>query len=151
VIIFCSISGSWNSLVDKEDVNGHPIERLRDMKCKHEARVELLGGIQAQKQSEIVLYGARIGEHHALLSFEIAAAAMIPERYPASNRAIEFSLKNSSFQDNEAQYWSIEQEHLRCQFDERVKTRLAGGGISHFSVFALAPQPLFHEAWHVAI
>ncbi len=136
---------SHHRLVDKEDVIGHPVERLRDMKRKHEARVELLTDIQPQKQSNIVLYGARIGEHHTHLSFEKAAAAMIPERYPASNRAIELSLKNSSFQDDEAQYWSIEQEHLRRQFDERVKARLASGEIGHFSVFALAPQPLLME------
>ncbi len=132
-------------LIDKEDIKGHSVERLREMKCKHEARIELLTSIQPEKNSEILLYGARIGEHHTHLSFEKAAIAMIPERYPASNKAIELSLKNSSFQDSESQYWSIEQEHLRRQFNERVKSRLASGEINHFSVFAFAPQPLLIE------
>jgi len=132
-------------LVDKEDVANHPVDRLQDMKRKHEARIELLTEIQSDKTSEILLYGARIGEHHTNLSFKNAALAMVPERYPASNRAIELSLKNTSFEDNEPQYWPIEQEHLRRQFSEHVKTRLVDGAIAHLSVFALAPQPLLME------
>jgi len=132
-------------LIDKEDIDGHPVERLREMKRKHEKRIEILTSINEDKQSHILLYGANIGRQNAPLSYEKASVAMVSERYPAETRAIELSLKNSSFQDHEEQYWDIEQEHLIRQFDERVKARLASSEINHFSIFAIAPQPLLME------
>ena len=129
-------------LIDREDVEGHSVERLRAMKRSHEERIELLTGIHPDKKSEIILYGARIGEHHAPLSYERVVSAMVPERYPASSRPIAMSLKNSCFVDLEPDYWFIEGEHLQRQFDQQVKTRLAEGQVCHFSIFGIAPQPL---------
>ncbi len=83
-------------LVDREDVPGHPIELLQMMKAKHEERIEVVTGIHSEKQSEILLYGARIGEHHVRPTYEEAREAMSPLWYPASTRAIELSLKNTS-------------------------------------------------------
>jgi len=70
---------------------------------------------------------------------------MVPERYPAENHAIELSLKNSSFQDHEERYWDVEKEHLRRQYESKVVPRLAAGDVRHFSIFAIAPQPLLME------
>lgn len=130
-------------LIDKVDVAGHSVERLQAMKSAHEKRVELLSSILNDKRSHIVLYGARIGEHHAApLSFKKAATAMVPSYFPADNRAIELGLKNASMKDHEGDYWSIEERHLETQFAECIRPRLAQGGVNHFSVFALAPMPL---------
>lgn len=132
-------------LIDRGNVEGHPVERLRDMKCKHEHRVELVTSIDENAQTHVVLYGANIGEHHAHVSWKKTTPALIPERYPAQNQAIEMSLKNSSFKDHEDDFWEIEREHLKRQFDQAVKSRLGVGGVEHFSIFALAPQPLLIE------
>jgi hypothetical protein len=132
-------------LIDKQDVDGHPVERLREMKRKHERRVETLTAITEDKQSHILLYGANIGCQNAPLSYGKASVAVIPERYPAETHAIELSLKNSSFQDHEGQYWNIEKEHLRRQFESNVSPRLVSASIRHLSIFAIAPQPLLME------
>ena len=132
-------------LIDREDIEGHPLERLREMKRKHEERMELLTSLQENKQSHVVLYGANIGQHNAPLSRGKATQAMIPDFYPAENQAIELSLKNSTFQDHEAEYWSFEREQLRRQFGQAVKPRIASGHVERFSIFALAPQPLLIE------
>lgn len=132
-------------LIDKENVEGHPVERLREMKHKHENRIEILTSICEDKQSHILLYGANVGRQNAPLSYEKASVAMVPERYPAENHAIELSLKNSSFQDHEEKYWDIEREHLRRQYKSNVLPRLASGNVRHFSIFAIAPQPLLME------
>jgi len=70
---------------------------------------------------------------------------MLPECYPAENPAIELSLRNSTFQDDEPDYWSMERKNLQRQFAERVRPRLASGEMKHLSVFACAPQPLLIE------
>ena len=132
-------------LIDREDVEGHPVERLLKMKRNHEARIELLTSIRREKKSHVLLYGANIGDHTAYVSWRKAAIAMVPEFYPAEKQAIELSWSNSSFKDNEFIYWQIEREHLRRQFKEKVRERLQSKEIEHFSVFAFAPQPLLVE------
>ncbi len=129
-------------LIDREDVEGHPVERLHKMKQKHEERIELLTSIQEEKKSHVLFYGANIGDHTVQMSWLRAAKAMVPEFYPAEKQVIELSLNNSPFQDNESMYWQIERENLQRQFREKVRERLQSKDIEHFSVFALTPQPL---------
>ncbi|MRR06723.1 MAG: SAVED domain-containing protein [Deltaproteobacteria bacterium] len=129
-------------LIDKKDIDGHPVNRLKAMKERHEKRIELLSSIDNDMRSHVLFYAARIGEHYSNISFEIAAMAMVPHFFPTDSRAIELSLKNSSFTDHEATYWHIEEEHLSRQFTEKVKSRLAVSDIKHLSIFALAPIPL---------
>jgi SMODS-associated and fused to various effectors sensor domain len=132
-------------LIDREDIKGHPVERLREMKRKHEQRIELLTSLMENKRSYVLLYGANVGRHNAAVSWNKATQAMLPNWYPAEKPAIELSLKNSSFQDHEKNYWLIEQENLRRKFNQFVTPRLAAGHVEHFSIFALAPQPLLIE------
>jgi len=132
-------------LIDREDVVGHPPERLHKMKRMHEERIALVTSLSEEKRSHVILYGANIGQHHVLVSWEKAFKAMLPNWYPAQKPAIELSLKNSSFQDHESSYWLIEREQLRRQFAEAVKPLLAMGQVQHFSILALAPQPLLIE------
>jgi len=132
-------------LIDYEDVEGHPVERLQAMKRKHETRIELLTSLSKSKQSHVLLYGANIGQHHAPVSWEKATQAMLPNWYPAEKPAIELSLKRSPFQDHEEGFWEIERDNLQRQFADAVRSKLAAGLVEHFSIFALAPQPLLME------
>lgn len=132
-------------LIDKEDIQGHLVEQLREMKRKHETRIEMLTSISEDKQSHVILYGANIGRQNAPLSYKKASLAIIPERYPAEGDAIELSLKNSAFQDHEGMYWNIEIEHLRRQYESKIAPLFATGSAQHISIFALAPQPLLME------
>jgi len=132
-------------LIDNEDVEGHSVERLRIMKNKHEKRIELLTSISEEKESHVLLYGANIGQQNPVINWQKASLAMAPEWYPAEKTAIELGMKNSSFCDHEELYWATEREHLGRQFSGVLKNRLAIGDIGHFSVFALAPQPLLIE------
>lgn len=139
------ICDEHHRLIDREDIKGHPVERLLKMKRKHEERIELQTSLKENKQSHVLLYGANIGQHHSPVSWENATQAMKPDWYPAESRAIEISLKNSLFQDDEGAYWTIEREHLFRQFMQTVRPRLASGAVEHLSIFALAPQPLLVE------
>ena len=129
-------------LIDREDVAGHPVERLKAMKAMHELRIEIVSGIADDKRSHILLYGANIGVHNSPLSFADAARAMIPDRYPADSHPIIIGLKNSYFEDSSGTYWMIEVEHLKRLVTQQVRPRLKAEEIFHFSVFAIAPQPL---------
>jgi hypothetical protein len=129
-------------LVDKGDVAGHPVERLRAMKFAHERRIEILSQIGVEKQSHILLYGANIGVQNSPVSYSEAARAMIPDRFPADMSPFSLGLVNSSFEDRDSNFWAIESKQLRTLFEKSVRPRLRAAEISHLAVFALAPQPL---------
>jgi hypothetical protein len=129
-------------LIDIEQVTEHPVQRLREMKRKHEERIERLGSLTADKQSHVLLYGANIGEHSAPLSARNAIQAMLPDWYPAESKPLEIGLRNSSVDDRTVEYWEWETKHLEAKIAQQVRPRLAQGDISHLSVFAIAPQPL---------
>jgi hypothetical protein len=132
-------------LVDKIDIAGHSVEMLRGMKRQHEERISLLTALRDQRASHILLYGARVGDHDAPLSFKRAMAAIVPRFRPASERVLELGLRNSSFSDAEDRYWELEREHLRRQFASIVKPLLRAGDVEHLSVFGMAPMPLLME------
>jgi hypothetical protein len=139
LMLLCDVH---HRLIDKENVAGHPVERLREMKALHEQRVATTTAIAPDKQSHILLYGANIGTHSSPLSFAKAAEAMLPERYPAEIHPLTLGMINSSFTDRDAVFWEIESFQLRKMIAHHVRPRLAQGSIRHLSIFALAPQPL---------
>jgi hypothetical protein len=106
-------------LIDKIDVAGHPEERLQSMKIAHEARMELLTGIQPERKTEILLYGATIGMHASPLSFAKAAAAVIPERYPLNSTGIVLGMSSSEIRDHDAEFWHLEETHLKRRLRNR--------------------------------
>lgn len=129
-------------LIDKEQVKEHPVQRLREMKQKHEERINLLGSLMPEKQSHVLLYGANIGQQSAPLSARNATQAMLPEWYPAESQPLEIGLRNSSITDKTAEYWQLERTHLEGKIAQQLRPRLAQGSIRHLSIFAIAPQPL---------
>ena len=46
-------------IIDREDVEGHPVEKLIEMKKNHEMRIEMVTSID--EESHVLLYGANIG------------------------------------------------------------------------------------------
>jgi hypothetical protein len=127
---------------DRQDGGRYTATLLRRMKAEHEQRIERITGIAANKKSHILLYGANVGDHSSPLSYQEAALALFPDRYPAADRPIELTTVNSSFSDRDADFWAVEAENLQRKFGQRIGERVAAGDIDHLSVFALAPQPL---------
>ena len=139
LILLCN---EHHNLIDKVDVNGHPESRLLVMKRQHEERIRRITGIAPNMSSEIILYGANIGTNNSPLSYRSASEALLCNYYPASDYPIELGLKNASFTDDMDGYWAAEEANLSTQFNQKIKPRLMQGNTDHYSVFALAPQPL---------
>ena len=133
---------SHHRLIDKVDVAGHSADRLKEMKIKHEKRIGILTAIQEEKRSHVLLYGANIGKHGSPLSLSEVQNSMIPERYPAEVPVLELGMKNSSLEDKNELFWKAEEEHLKVFFQQKVAPLKGTHPVQHFSIFALAPQPL---------
>jgi len=125
------------------------VSALVAMKKLHEQRIELVASIDECKQSQVLLFGANIGEHGTALNFNDAALALMPDHYPSNKTPIELGLKNSQFSDDEENYWLIESQSLEKSFNSLVRPELQSGRCKHLSIFALAPQPLLIKLGHL--
>ncbi len=115
---------------------------LRAWKEEHERRIEIVTGIAPERRSHVLVYGTNVGDHSSPFTFNETAGAMFPGRRPAEARPIVLGTANNSLQDKSPEFWRVESKHLQKHFEQRVRERIAGGEVTHLSVFALAPQPL---------
>ena len=100
--------------IDKERDGGrYSASLLQQMKAVHEQRIERVAGIAPEKTSHVLLYGANIGEHSSPLSYSEAAYALFPIRYPASDRALELSVHNSSLAERDLGFWESESRKVK--------------------------------------
>jgi len=129
-------------LIDKIDVEKHTPDLLREMKKKHEDRIELLTSIEEERTTELLMYCANVGRMNAVVNYKKASNAILPDRYPASFHGISIGIKNSEIRDFDEVFWKSEVLHLERSFSEHVKPRIMDGSIEHLSIFAIAPQPL---------
>lgn len=115
---------------------------LMEMKGRHEKRIEIATGISPNLSSHMLTYGTFVGAHQALPSFDDAAAALFPARFPASATIIELGTRSGSQRDRDDAFWVEQRRELGYQFERQVRTPIERDDIKHLSVFALAPQPL---------
>lgn len=131
-----------HKLID-DDKTGekYSAELLKKWKEEHESRVRIATGIPPKKRSHVVLYGSRIGDEHSPLSIGEAFEAMFPDWYPADDRPINLAMR-SAMDDGTEAFWNAEAEHLRREFRQRVRPLVEEAQPNHFSILALASQPL---------
>ena len=66
------------------------------MKAAHEARIDAVTDIAADRSSHVLLYGPNIGEHSSPLAHAPAASAMIPSAYPAEREPVRLDVIDSA-------------------------------------------------------
>jgi hypothetical protein len=142
LMLMCDVH---HRLIDREDVTGHPVELLMKMKEDHENRISIQSELTNDKQSHVLLYGAKVGHHSSPLTWQKSYEAISPKKFPADINPIKIGLDNSATRDDEEHYWSLEKINLEKNFQRLVKSQLSDGHIKHLSVFAIAPQPLLIE------
>lgn len=119
----------------------YPADLLIAWKTQHEKRVEIVTGIAPDKKSSVVLYGANIGSEKSPIQYHACVEAMFPQWYPATERPVTVSM-TSELNDSSPQYWQTESLHLLKVFQRKILSIIDDEPCKHFSVFALAPQPL---------
>lgn len=126
-----------------QDKNGerYPADLLKRWKAEHESRVRTATGITANKRSHVVLFGSRIGDENSPLQKSVAFDAMFPDWNPADDRSVDLSM-DSALDDSTKEFWTAQAMHLRKEFDRHIRVRIDEAQPNHFSVFALASQPL---------
>ena len=137
------LCATHHKLIDVDEKEQHPEERLLLMKAEHETRVGTTTEITYERASHVLRYAAKIGNRETPMAYGEVAVAMLPDRYPAEGRrTIDIEIRGTDYRDHELQYWQVQTENLRRQFERKVQERMESRGVGHWSVFALAPQPL---------
>ena len=134
-----------HKLIDVDDEVGHPESLLLAMKDSHETRVSTNAGINEERASHVIRFGATIGKVEALVSTKAIFTAMPPDRHPASSQTIDLEMLNLAYRDDDPEFWKIQRTNLDRLFREKIGGRIERQEIRHLSVFALAPQPLLIE------
>lgn len=114
---------------------------LKRWKEDHETRVRIVTGISPSKKSHVVLYGSKIGDERSPLRSDVAIEAMFHDWYPAEERPVNLSML-CAHDDSAPEFWITEAAHLRKEFARQIRVRIDEGQPNHFSIFALASQPL---------
>lgn len=126
-----------------QDTNGerYSAELLIKWKNEHERRIEIVAGIEPDKKSHVIFYGANIGSEKSPIEPHSCVQAMFPDRYPANERPEIISMF-SELKDSSPEYWKAESAHLFKTYERKIAPIIDQDQCKHFSVFALAPQPL---------
>lgn len=132
-------------VIDREMVDTHSIEILREMKRRHEDRIRITSGIDETRGTHVIRYAARIGTNESPVAKNSLKFSMIPESYPLDDGWIDLDLATLDLPDHEPDFWCTHLRNLRTGFNEKVRGRLERQEIHRLAVFALAPIPLLFE------
>lgn len=134
--------GCHKTIDDPSSAGRYPEDLLRKWKKEHENRVRRVTGIKPSRKSNVVFYRGRIGAITSEQQYPLAVDAMFQEGwFPQSDRPIELKMV-SAFEDSTPEFWATEAEHLRRRFNSEIKSLIEQDRLLHFSIFALANQPL---------
>lgn len=139
LMLMCDVH---HRLIDRHDVDGHPVDRLREMKRLHEERIELQTAVDRDRRSHLLIYGPPVGDHSLTIDPALCAIGMSPEYYPATRDPMVLNQKNSMSTQRDQTYWESEMRQLQRAWDVVVEPKKKANELHHVSVFALAPQPL---------
>ncbi|WP_409932586.1 SAVED domain-containing protein [Xanthocytophaga flavus] len=128
--------------IDVHEKDQHPAPRLIQMKQDNERRIELLTSLMPSQQTHLILFGANIGTHQTPLTFNDASLALLPDRFPSENHAIELGITNGTLENHQPEYWDFHQQQLVRMFERRVEPLKGADKVQHYSIFAMAPMPL---------
>jgi hypothetical protein len=125
----------------EENTQKYSAAQLQSWKLEHEQRIKIVTGIDSDKKSHVVVYGANIGMEASPIDYTKCVRAMFPNRYPAEERPQVLSM-NSALRDHNADYWQAEVSNLYAIFERRIVPLIETDDCKHYSLFAFAPQPL---------
>ena len=138
VMLLCA---EHHHLIDHEGKEKYSVEILRQMKHDHEERVRLVTELKDDRKTECLSYTAVIGDKMPTVSdADIRNALWHNRRYPKSRQALRI-MGNNGVKDWDPDYWSSEEKRLVNEFNRLVDNGSESEGV-HYSIFALAPQPL---------
>ena len=102
--------------------------------------MEIVTGIQPDKKSHVVFYGANIGTEKSPIEYNGCVQAMFPHWYPAKERPVGLSM-HSELRDFTSEYWAAERAHLFGSYERHIAPLIPPEKRGHYS-----KEPALREA-----
>lgn len=120
----------------------YPVDKLKEMKRKHEEKIEKFCSLFYIPQTEIVRFTSPIkGVNIAEVDYNKASYALLPNYQPASTFGITISI-SSSYEYATEEYWDDCLRQLNFHYQRTLSNAYLESKKMHLSVFSLAPIPL---------
>ncbi len=129
-----------HKLIDVDDIDGHSVEVLRQMKQEHEDFVERFKqGILHSHATGVIQLFAPVGETKVTeLSDPLIREAIGINRYPKSEYGSIFLMNDRDFSNTSSEFWIANYREISVRLEQRLSVMRP----QHLSVFAFAPIPL---------
>lgn len=129
-------------LIDKEDVVGHTVDRLKIMKEKHESRIKHITSFTEDLVIRPIIYEAPIGKNMVRVSRNLMTKAIEKYGFYPSNEVIHLSRLDCDKVDSEKDYWDQNVEILDRKIKAKIDDALTMTSELQFALFCFAPIPL---------
>lgn len=141
IMLLCD---THHRLIDKIDIDGHPVELLVQYKADHEERIKRQTAAQNNLRTHILMLGTRISDRQGRVNYDQARDAIFSERYPATETGIRIDLAPVMVNEEDPEYWLTIQKYIdrALTFHLNEDVGPSGKPLNHLSVFALAPIPV---------
>jgi len=124
---------------DEKDGGRYAAQLLSQWKDEHEKRIEMVTGVNPKNKSNVILYGANIGDETSVIQPDYANWALFPKWYPVNEKPTTLDMTWEG-KDDRDDYWLTEKRNLVQNFERKVNPLIQEK--YHFSIFGLAPIPL---------
>lgn len=127
--------------IDKERPEEWPVEKLQKWKKRHEDKIHSV--TECEKETHFIHYHSNINTFSPTINLrETISSANTYDRYPASIDPPNIGNNQNPFDYTDPEFWTYEEKQLTKKFNQYgLEDKLAVSG-EHFSVFALASQPM---------
>ena len=134
------VCAKHNKLFDTGDImKEYSVERLHQLKEKHENRIDIATDITPEQQTTPLVYTSTINNTKMFITDREIRNAVFPHYYPILDKRINLNFELTDMEDD---FWIAEKKNLENIFNRKIIPELENGNIKHLSIFAIAPQPL---------
>lgn len=129
-------------LIDREDVAGHPVDVLIEMKKRHEERIKHLTSFTPDQKITPIVYVAPIGDNMVRVSRNLMSQAIYKSGYYPCEEIIDLSRLDCDKVDSEKDFWCQHMESINRKIKVYIDDALTRKSEYQFALFGFAPIPL---------
>jgi len=139
LILLCS---KCHKLVDGDNKNKFPVEKLQQIKEEHERRIEILTSIDRNAKTHVLIIQSSIGINHVEVNKKDVNIAVIENRmYPSEEKPYCIDLTNDEGR-GDSSFYLAKAKQLKNALKDFIGRFDSASERQHISVFPLALMPL---------
>lgn len=129
-----------HNLIDG-DCEKYTVDVLKDMKRKHEIKMEEISKQFTFRYTDVIGFSSRIRDQYVTFDYDLATKAIAGNMKVKNGTSMTIDV-SSSFNHHSDEYWYDCLRQLISQVERKIFSQIEQKTTSHISIFPLAPIPL---------